>query len=89
MPSPSENLDHPISAAADNPPSVLAPHDRTNTFSAHEAVAGDFLRAAPLLERPEAKAGVMASGDEFAAVGGKGEGGDGGGVSEHIVCTLT
>ena len=31
----------------------------------------------------------MACGDKFAAVGREGEGGDGGGVGEHVVCTLT
>ena len=51
-------------------------------------MARDFLGAAALLEGPEAKAGVMACGDELAAILGEGERGDGGGVGEHIVGAL-
>lgn len=84
-----ENLDDSITAATNNPPPILAPHDGANALAAHEAMAGEFLHAGALLERPEAQTGVVAGGDEFAAVGGEREGGDGGGVCEHVVGALT
>ena len=52
-------------------------------------MARDILDTSPLLERPEPQASVVASGDEFAAVGRKREGGDGGGVGEHVISALS
>lgn len=49
----------------------------------------NLLRAASFLQGPEAEAGVVAGGDEFAAIGGERKGGDGGGVGEHVVSALT
>lgn len=83
-----KDLDDAITAAADDPPPILAPDDAADALAAHETVAGDFLRAGSFLERPEAEAGVVAGGDEFGARGGEGEGGDGGGVGEHAVGAL-
>ena len=87
-PSPGKNLDNAIAATTNNPPAVLAPDNGTNTLTTHDAMARDILDTRPLLERPEAETGIVARGDEFAAVGRKGESGDGGGVGEHVVGAL-
>jgi len=85
---PRKDLHHPIPAATYNPAAILAPHDSTDPFSSHKSMAREFLDATPLFEAPEPEAGVVAGGDEFPAVRGKGEGGDGGGVGEHGVSAL-
>ena len=63
-----EHFDHAVAPAADDPAAVLAPHDGTDPFAAHESVAGDLLRACPLLERPESQACVVARRDELTPV---------------------
>lgn len=64
----SENLNNPIPSTTDHPPAILTPDDGTDTLAAHDAVGGDFLGARPLLERPEAKGGIVAGRNEFSAV---------------------
>lgn len=51
-------------------------------------MADDVLGTDALLEAPEADTGVVAGGDGFAAVLGKGKRGDGGRVGEHVVSAL-
>jgi hypothetical protein len=66
---PREHLDRTVATTADDPPPVGTPDDTAHAFPAHDAVALDLLRAAPLLEVPEAEACVVASGDELTAIG--------------------
>jgi len=47
-----KDLHHPIPAATDYPPTILAPHDGTYPFAPHEAMAREFLDATPLFEAP-------------------------------------
>lgn len=75
-----KHLDNSIATRTNDESSVLTPRDVANAFASHCAVGYDVLRAGTFLERPEADAGVMAGGYGFAAVFGKGESGDGGGV---------
>jgi len=56
---PAKHFHHTITTGADHPPAILTPHDRAHALSSHQPVAGDFLRATPFLQRPEAKAGIM------------------------------
>ena len=51
-------------------------------------MADDILGTDTLLQAPEADTGVVAGGDGFAAVLGEGQGGDSGGVGEHVVGAL-
>lgn len=74
--SPGKDLDGAIATAADDPSPVLAPDDAADALAAHGPVAGDFLGAAALLQRPEAQGGVVAGRDEFAPVRGQRERGD-------------
>jgi hypothetical protein len=66
----------------------LTPHNAAHAFAAHDAVRGDFLRADALVERPEADGSVVTGGHGFSSVFAEGEGGDGGGVGEHLVGAL-
>lgn len=86
---PRKNLHHSIPTPTDNPAAILAPHDGTHPLAPHKSMTREFLDATPLFKAPEPEASVVAGGDEFPAVGGEGEGGDGGGVGEHGVGTLT
>lgn len=86
--SPSKHLHNPISAAANNPPPILTPHNSTHTFPTHEAMTCDVLGTASFLQRPKSQASIMTSRDEFSAVGGKGEGRDGRRVCKHRVRAL-
>ena len=60
---PCKYLDDSIATAAHHPATVLAPDYGAYSFSAHDAMAGDLLRARALLERPEAQTGVVARAD--------------------------
>ena len=48
-----KNLYNAIASTANNPPSVLAPDDGTDTLSSHKPVAGDLLCTAPFLKGPK------------------------------------
>lgn len=86
---PRKDFHNAIAAGADNPPPIVAPHHRAHTLATHDAVAGDFLRTTPSLKRPEAETGVVAGGDEFAAIGRQGQRRDCRRVCEHGVGALT
>ena len=88
-PSSGKYFDNSIAAAAHHPSPVVAPHHGADAFAAHDAMAADLLRACAFLEGPDPEAGVVAGRDEFAAVRGEGECGDGGWVSKHGVGALT
>ena len=47
---PRKHLDHPISPSTDYPSAILTPHHAADTFSPHQPVARDFLRARSFLE---------------------------------------
>lgn len=85
---PHKNLPNPISTSTNHQPAVATPRDTADAFAAHRPMADDILGTDTLLQAPEADTSVMAGGDGFAAVLGEGEGGDGGGVREHVVRTL-
>ena len=70
-----KNLNNAVTAGTNDPASVLGPDDGADALAAHDAVGGDFLGAGALLEGPEAEGGVVAGGDELAAVGAQGEAG--------------
>lgn len=63
-----ENLHHAIAASTNDPAPIVAPYHRAHSLAAHQAMAGDLLRAAALLQTPETQAGVVARRHEFAAV---------------------
>ena len=85
----SEHLDDAVAARGNDEAPILAPHDAAHALAAHDAVCRNFLCADALVERPEADRGIVPCGDGFAAVFADGEGGDGGGVGEHVVGALT
>ena len=85
---PCKYLDDSIATAADHPATVLAPDHGAYPLSAHDAMAGDLLRARALLERPEAQAGVVARADKLPAVRAKRETRDRSRVGEHVVGAL-
>ena len=84
-----KHLDNPVAAGRNHQPAVLAPDHAADSFAAHDAVGGDFLRADALVEGPESDRGVVACRHGFAAVFAKGQGRDGGRVGEHAICALT
>lgn len=57
--SPRKDLDHAITAAADDPATITAPDDGTDALTAHQPVTGQFLCAAALLEVPEPQACIV------------------------------
>lgn len=84
-----ENLDDAITTSTDYPAPILTPDNGTDALSAHDAVAGDFLRATPSFKRPEAEASVVAGRNQLTTIGRKRQRGDGGRMGEHGVGTLT
>ena len=63
-----EDLDHAISATAEDPASVTAPDNGADALAAHQSVTGQFLSAATLLKVPEAQAGIMPSRDKLTSI---------------------
>lgn len=63
-----KHFDNAVATSADNEPSIAAPADVADTFAPHSPMRHDVLGADSLLERPETDAGVVTSGDSFAAV---------------------
>jgi hypothetical protein len=82
-------LDNPVAAGRNHKPAVLTPDYAADSFAAHDAVGGDFLRADALVERPEPDRGVVACRYGFATVFAKGERRYGGWVGKHAVSALT
>jgi hypothetical protein len=86
---PSKDLDNAVAACGDDQAAILTPHNAAHAFAAHNAVRSDLLCADTLVEGPETNGCVMACGNGFAPVFAEREGGNSGGMGEHLVSTLT
>ena len=58
----------PVTSSTDDPAAILTPYYGADAFATHQTVASDLLGAAPFFERPESKAGIMASRNEFSSI---------------------
>jgi hypothetical protein len=85
---PSKHLHHTISAPANNPLAILAPHNRAYAFAAHDAVVCDFLCAGSLLQTPESQRGIVARSHKLPSVGAEGQARYRCRVCPHAVRTL-
>lgn len=83
-----EHLNNAITAPADDPAAVAAPHGAGDPLAPHRSVTGHLLGAVPLLQVPEPQARVVASGNQLPSVRGEREGGNGGRVGQHGIGTL-
>ena len=85
---PRKHLDHPVAAAAIYPPTILAPDDGADALAAHYAMAGNLLRAGPLLQRPEPQGCIVACANELSPIWAERETRNRCWVSYHVVRAL-